>query len=128
MLLDTHVWVRWLAPAARPLPGPVLAAIDGADSLAVSAISCWEVAYLHRRGRIDLGISVDRWLDLALEGSAVECIPITHPISARAALLSDIHRDPADRFIIATAVAASCPLLTLDESIRKYPELSELLA
>lgn len=40
---------------------------------------------------------------------------------------SDIHRDPADRFIIATAVVARCPLLTLDESVRKYPELVELL-
>lgn len=127
MLLDTHVWVRWLAPAARPLPGHVLEAIDAADSLAVSAISCWEVVYLHKRGRIDLGMSVDHWLDLALEGSAIECIPITRPISAQAALLSDIHRDPADRFIIATAVVARCPLLTLDESVRKYPELVELL-
>ena len=128
ILLDTHVWVRWLAPAARPLPDHVLAAIDAADSLAVSAISCWEVVYLHKRGRIELGMNVDQWLDLALEGSGVACLPITRPISARAALLSDIHRDPADRFIISTSVLAGCRLLTLDESVRKYPELVELLA
>ena len=106
ILLDTHVWVRWLAPASRPLGGDVLAVIDAADGLAVSAISCWEVVCLHKRKRIDLGMDVARWLDLALAGSGIECLPITREIGAQAAALGDIHRDPADRFIIATAVLA----------------------
>lgn len=128
MLLDTHVWVRWLAPKARPLPGNALAAVDAADSLAVSAISCWEVVNLHKRGRIDLGMDIDRWFDKALAGSGIECVPITREIAACAASLSEIHRDPADRLIIATALLAPYRLLTLDESIRQYPEISELLA
>jgi PIN domain nuclease of toxin-antitoxin system len=128
ILLDTHVWVRWLAPESRPLADDVLASIDAADRLAVSAISCWEVVHLHKRGRIDLGMDVSRWLDLALEGSDVECLPITRDIAAQAAALSDIHRDPADRFIIGTAVLARCRLLTLDDTVRRYPEVHQLLA
>ena len=62
ILLDTHVWVRWLAPAAHPLPATALAAIAAADSLAVSAISCWEVVQLHKRGRIELLMDADQWL------------------------------------------------------------------
>lgn len=127
ILLDTHVWVRWLAPESRPLAGDVLASINAADRLAVSAISCWEVVYLHKRRRIDLGMDVSRWLDLALAGSDVECFPITREIGAHAAELSDIHRDPADRFIIATAVLTRYRLLTLDDTVRKYPELHQLL-
>ena len=127
ILLDTHVWVHWLAPGSRPLSAGALASIDTADRLAVSAISCWEVVYLHKRRRIDLGMDVSRWLDLALDGSDIECLPITRDISAQAAALSDIHRDPADRFIIATAVLARYRLLTLDETVRQYPELHELL-
>jgi PIN domain nuclease of toxin-antitoxin system len=128
ILLDTHVWVRWLAPASRPLSDDVLASIDGADRLAISAISCWEVAYLHKRGRIELGMDVSPWLELALEGSGIECLPISREIGAQAAALSDIHRDPADRFIIATAVLSRFRLLTLDETVRRYPEVSHLLA
>ena len=128
ILLDTHVWVRWLAPDSRPLADDVVASIEAADRLAVSAISCWEVVYLHKRGRIDLGMDVSRWLDLALAGSDIECLPITREIGAHAAALSDIHRDPADRFIIATAVLTRYRLLTLDDTMRQYPELHQLLA
>lgn len=128
ILLDTHIWVRWLAPKSRPLASTVLATIDSADRLAVSAISCWEVAYLHKRGRIDLGMDISQWLKLALEGSDIECLPITSEIGACAATLGDIHRDPADRFIIATAISSSYRLLTLDDTMRQYPELHQRLA
>lgn len=128
ILLDTHVWVRWLAPASRPLSDDVLASIELADRLAVSAISCWEVVYLQKRGRIDLGMDVSPWLELALEGSGIECLPISRETGVLAAALSDIHRDPADRFIIATAVLSRCRLLTLDDTVRRYPEVRHLLA
>lgn len=127
ILLDTDIWVRYLAPAARPLPAKALAAIAAADGLAISAISCWEVVTLQRRGRIELTLNIDRWLDMALAGSGIKCIAITGDIGSRAAALTNIHRDPADRFIIATAVVTRLPLLTLDEAIQQYPEMSDLL-
>ncbi len=128
ILLDTHVWVRWLAPAAHPLPARVQAVIAAADRLAVSAISCWEVVQLHKRGRIELMMDVNQWLDKALAGSGVECIAINREIAARAASLGDVHRDPADRFIMASAITTGLPLLTLDEAIHQYPEMVGLLA
>lgn len=45
-------------------------------------------------------------------------------MAATAAGLSDIHRDPADRFIIATALLTGRQLLTLDGVIAQYPELA----
>jgi PIN domain nuclease of toxin-antitoxin system len=45
ILLDTHIWVRWLVPV-HPLPAAVVGRIEDADRVAVSAISCWEVGML----------------------------------------------------------------------------------
>ena len=73
-------------------------------------------------------MALDQWLDKALEGSGVQCIAITREIAARAASLSDVHRDPADRFIMACAVTLRLQLLTLDEAIHQYPEMAGLLA
>lgn len=125
MLLDTHIWLRWLAPAEMPLPGDVLSLIGSADRLAVSAVSCWEAAYLAKRGRIEIALPFRVWLEQALNGSGVECIPLNAEMAPAAAMLPDVHRDPADRFIIATALHTGMRLITLDETMASYPELKD---
>jgi PIN domain nuclease of toxin-antitoxin system len=49
ILLDTHIWVRWLLPD-HPLPARLVGKIETEDAVAVSAISCWEVSMLVERG------------------------------------------------------------------------------
>lgn len=125
ILLDTHAWVRWLHPElASPLPLPLrewMATVD--DSLAVSIISCWEVAQLVRRERLVLPLALPEWFDAALEESGVLCLPLTPMIVHASVLLPEIHRDPADRLIIATAQAHEAPLITADATIRRYPDV-----
>lgn len=127
ILLDTHIWVRWIESDTDPLPADVSRMIDHSDRVSVSAISCWEVSYLVKRNRLSLPLPIDEWLQAALDESGVESLPLTAKMASRAAMLSDIHRDPADRFIIATAVETGATLLTLDDAIKGYPELAELL-
>lgn len=74
--LDTQIWVRWVDPAVNPLPLPIIERIETGGRLAVSAASCWEVAWLARRGRLELKLDLDEWLDQALQGSQVECVPL----------------------------------------------------
>ncbi len=119
LLLDTHIWVRWLSED-QPLGCSVIDKIEQADYLAVSAISCWEVAYLVKNGKLALSVELDEWIQMALKDSGVEVIKISSEIAITSAMLPDIHRDPADRLIIATAVTANCMLATYDETIPKY--------
>lgn len=107
-----------------PVVGPIARLVEDAADLAVSAMSCWEAAYLVKRGRLILPMPIDEWLPAALEGSDMACLPLDGSTAARAAALADIHRDPADRFIIATALASNRRLLTLDSVVPTYPELA----
>jgi PIN domain nuclease of toxin-antitoxin system len=109
------------------LPPRLQELLDTAERLAVSAISCWEIAYLERLGRTRLPLSIDGWLHAALTESNIESLPLTTDIAACAASLPFIHRDPADRFIIATALRYHLPLVSLDEKFPQYPELGGLL-
>ena len=59
IVLDTHVWVRWVDSKASPLPVSLIDKVESAEALAVSAVSCWEVAWLHRRGRLTLKVPLD---------------------------------------------------------------------
>ena len=52
ILLDTHIWIRWLLPN-DPLPPKMLETVECAEALAVSAVSCWEIVLLEQRGRKD---------------------------------------------------------------------------
>ncbi len=127
ILLDTHVWVRWLVPGSAPLPAALIERISMEDRVAVSAISHWEVAELHRRGRVVLPLPLDDWFTNATQGSGIETVPLTGSIAIRAAMLTQQHRDPADRFIIATAVEHALPLLSLDGQFGHYPEIADML-
>jgi len=127
IVLDTHVWVRWVDPQANPLPTQIVDCIETADRLAVSAITCWEVAWLVRRNRLQLKLHLSDWLDQALQGSGVACIPIDQPIAVRAAYLPEHHRDPADRLIIATAIERQASLISLDGAFPAYLELADKL-
>lgn len=124
IVLDTHVWVRWVDQQANPLPSSLLARIETADTLAVSAISCWEVAWLFRRGRLQLNMHLGDWIDNALQGSDVLCLPVERRIALCAANLPEHHRDPADRLIIATAVEHQGELASLDRWFSYYAELA----
>lgn len=124
ILLDTHVWVRWLPGAKESLPENVNRIIRTGGQLAVSAVSVWEAAYLARAGRVDLGTSWDEWLILATTQARVEVIPLSGIIAARAAHLPPHHRDPADRFIIATVLECDISLVSLDSKFPLYEELA----
>lgn len=125
ILLDTHIWVRW-QNAPETLPPKILSRIAESDALAVSAISCWEVAMLARKNRIELSIPIDEWIEEALAYTDA-CLSIDRGILLLAANLPEHHRDPADRIIIATTIIYQAKLISLDAQFPAYTELKGLL-
>ena len=116
-LLDTHVLVWWLDDRDRlsPAQRAVVTAAGREAPLLVSDISLWEVAMLHRLGRIRLTIPLREWLDKAVAPPLVRRHGISPAIAAELAALPDsFHRDPADRILVATARVLGATLLTQD--------------
>jgi PIN domain nuclease of toxin-antitoxin system len=118
MLLDTHVLV-WYTTGREELGAQAKALADrafGQDELAVSAITFWEIEMLIMRGRLALMHEATAWRQELLDQGLIE-IPVAGDIGIRAASLLDFHRDPADRFITATALHYGASLVTADERI-----------
>lgn len=119
-LLDTHVLIWWLEGRGRlsPAQQKALDAANPDSPLLVSDISLWEVATLHRLGRIRLTISLRDWLEKAAAPPLVRRCGISPAIAAEQACLpSSFHRDPADRILVATARVLGATLLTRDQRI-----------
>ena len=115
--LDTHVLVWWTLSPVR-LGKRAAAAIRGADRLGVPAIVFWEVALLARKGKLNLGTSTAEWTRSVLSLPRIEPLPLTPAIAMAADALA-MHPDPADRFIVATAIEHGIDLVTADRQIWK---------
>ena len=124
IVLDTHTWLWWVNSVPGTLPASLLDKLESEGTrVGVASISCLEVALLSRKGRIELPCALNRWFALALSESQIELLPLTPEIATASTELPDIHKDPADRLIIATAQSHSAVLATADETIRRYPNL-----
>ena len=124
LLLDTHIWIRWQnpQPSSLALSENLIEVIETAESVAISAISCWELGQLVKRQRVQLSLSLDEWVATALEGD-IQVLPIDRDIAIKASQLPEHHRDPADRIIIATALIYDALLVSLDSMFSQYAEL-----
>ena len=118
--LDTHAWVWWVTEDPR-LPPKIAAGIQRtarSEGVWLSAISIWEVANLHERGRVRFDQPLRDWLEQATAPPLVTRMRISPSVAAEvAALPPSFHRDPADRIIVATARVLGADLLTNDTRI-----------
>jgi PIN domain nuclease of toxin-antitoxin system len=127
IVLDTHIWVNWILGGDAALTPAVVDAMQKEGRLTVSSISCFEVTLLVRRGKLELPLPVNEWLTEALANSGVDSLPVTCEIANRAVMLPEIHRDPADRIIIATALVHDAKLASMDSVFPNYQELQNRL-
>ena len=97
-----------------------LRTLDEADEIGISMISCWEVALLVAKGRLDLDRDVLLWVTQALEIPKVKLLDLSPAVSIASTRLEWLHDDPADRIIVATAMTHRAPLVSKDRRIRSF--------
>ena len=122
IVLDTHIWIWWVHGDAA-LPAAMCTLLDASEQtgIAVSAISCWEVAKLVERERLTLPCPVLEWLRQALAYPGVRLIDLSPRICVESPRLpGEFHRDPADQIIVATARILDVPLASMDGKILQY--------
>jgi PIN domain nuclease of toxin-antitoxin system len=89
------------------------------DRLAISAFSFWELAMLTAKGRLRAIQSASeeraKWLTEGLRELA-----LTGDIAILAGELEELHGDPADRIIAATAIAHEAVLVTADATLLRW--------
>lgn len=124
LLLDTHALV-WLASDQAQLTARGKATIRAAAGrLFMSAISSLEIALLVKRNRLDLPLPAEQFVADSLRHHGITEIPVDSSITITAAGLPDIHNDPFDRILAATAIVHRLELLSKDTVLPRYPGLT----
>jgi PIN domain nuclease of toxin-antitoxin system len=120
LLLDTHV-VLWATFNESRLGRHAAKTINLAsreDRLAVSAITPWEIGLLASKKRINLHKDVLEWIREALAKPGVHLVPLEPEIAVASTRLPfEMHADPADRILVATARRLGATLVTADGAL-----------
>lgn len=118
IVLDTHVWI-WYVDSPDRLSLPARQAVDEARArmanVYLSSISTWEVYMLAQKGRLSLALSPEIWVRRCERLSFLRFQPVDNDIARLATIkCCDMHPDPADRMIAATALFLGATLVTKD--------------
>ena len=120
LLLDTHVllWSASNGPRLGRHAGKAIEHASREGRLAVSAITPWEIALLESKRRITLQKDVLEWVREALAKPGVNLIPLEPEIAVGSVRLPlEMHPDPADRILVATARHLGATLVTADKGL-----------
>src|SRR5438876_10866239 len=122
ILLDTCA-LLWtmnqdpMLPAARK----VISRAASEGGLYVSPVSAWEIGLLVRRGRLELQVAVESYIERVFRLPGVRVAALTPGIAVRPSYLpGDLHEDPVDRLLVATAVVMGLRLVTRDRRLLDY--------
>jgi len=121
VVLDTNALV-WAFEGDKALGSRAERVIDQAvlDGVAhVSAISFWELALKIRKGKFGLAQPIVSWRASILRLGVRE-VAIDGMIGIAANELPNMHDDPADRLIVATALNLGASLATSDARLLEW--------
>lgn len=122
-LLDTCT-LLWLSTNPDLLSEKAKMILDDAEiRLSVSVISALEIGQKTRKGKLELSEEFPSWFREVIANFSLNEIVIDSQIAIEATQLPLIHKDPADRILIATAQIHKLTLLTPDPFIRQYPDV-----
>jgi PIN domain nuclease of toxin-antitoxin system len=120
LLLDTHIFLWWLADDRR-LTARLRTRISAPGvEVFVSAVSIWEMAIKLALGKLDLpGTDLGR-LDALIPACGFRELAMTAAHATAVATLPRLHGDPFDRLLVAQARAESATLVTRDPKLAAY--------
>ena len=118
-LIDTHV-VVWLAKDSIELPLKIKElAKQSENDIFICSVSLWEIAIKANLGKLDLKLPLVNFLN-DIKAGGFNIMQIEDEYLNRLSKLPQIHKDPFDRLIIATALSENLTIITADENIHKY--------
>jgi PIN domain nuclease of toxin-antitoxin system len=126
LLLDTHIWLWSLTDRNRLSHRVIKELGDPENELWLSPISIWELVVLSDKRRINLDQGVDAWIIHKLSAVPLREAPVTYEVARETGKLRLRHRDPADRFLLATAKVFELTLVTADQNLLKARDVAVL--
>jgi PIN domain nuclease of toxin-antitoxin system len=127
LLLDTCAILHFSLNPERLSQQVLYHITDAAVEIWCSPVSIGEIACLQERGRVAITGHWKTWCRTLLLTNGWNMLPISQEIMEEAFSLQEpIHRDPADRLLIASTRVHRMTLVTTDHLILDYPHVEAI--
>jgi PIN domain nuclease of toxin-antitoxin system len=126
LLLDTHIWIWNHLEPWRVASNVNQALGDPENELWLSPVSIWELVTLLEKKRIVLDEDMHVWVEKSKRELLLREAPFSWEVAQEMRFTLLGHRDPADRFLVATAKAQHLTLVTADERLMRVDGLRVL--
>jgi PIN domain nuclease of toxin-antitoxin system len=112
LLLDTHTLIWWTAGRPRLSAAADQAISDPENTIFVSAVSAFEIALKHSRGKLPVAGPLATAFEDEVRAEGFVELPISLRHGQLAGSLAMAHRDPFDRLLIAQALVENMTLVS----------------
>jgi PIN domain nuclease of toxin-antitoxin system len=119
ILLDTCA-LLWLVKGEEVFSDVTMKRINNSAVVYISAISGFEIGIKYRSGKLMLPIPPTEWFLSAVKHHNISLLDLSAKICLKSTELPPIHKDPCDRFIIASALILNIPVVTKDTRFKEY--------
>jgi PIN domain nuclease of toxin-antitoxin system len=125
-LLDTHIWL-WSDLEPHKLTSEVHQLLADPEALRfLSSISLWELAVLVEKKKLVLKDDFAKWVSRSASDLRLSEVALSWKVVNEMRYVLPGHRDPADRFLVATAIAYDLIFVTADRKLLVVPGLKVL--
>ena len=126
LLLDTHIWI-WNHVEPWRVASDVNQALgDPENELWLSPVSIWELVTLLEKRRVILDEDMNSWVEKSKRELLLREAPFSWAVAEELRFTLLGYRDPADRFLVATAKVYELTLVTADERLMRIDGLRVL--
>ncbi len=122
IVLDTCALIWWsldpdrLSTAAKDCCNQMEKGKNGL----VPSIAIWEIAIKIKNQKLDLGVDINHYVAALKKSDVVTIVPINEDLWLESVKLEWMHRDPADRIVVALASINQASIITADREIRNF--------
>jgi PIN domain nuclease of toxin-antitoxin system len=126
LLLDTHILLWSLLEPSKLTHQVALELENPSNELWLSPISTWELILLVEKGRVILETNPISWIRDVFRKIPFREAPVNHEVAIQSCVIELPHQDPADRFLVATALVYDLTLVTADDRLLAARGISAL--
>jgi PIN domain nuclease of toxin-antitoxin system len=122
IILDTCALLWWsLDPQELSTRAKVtIEEMEQSKNGITSAMALWEIAIKVKNQKLDLGLSLAKYINRIQQSDVVKILPVETELLVESVNLEWSHRDPVDRIMVALANHYDAPIITRDQKIRDF--------